>query len=130
MTDRPDAAELLRTARAMLMESVLPRVPSDLRYTTLMIANAIAIAQREVEAADAPAREALARVRSLLRLGEPGQAVVPEDALAALREADRRLAAAIRAGRFDGEQRGALEDHLRKTTGAKVAISNPKAFDW
>ena len=32
----------------------------------------------------------------------------------------------IRAGRFDGEERAALLEHLRRTTEAKLAVSNPK----
>ena len=39
---------------------------------------------------------------------------------------NRRLAGEIRAGRFDGKERAALLGHLRRTTGEKLAVSNPK----
>ena len=127
MNERPDAAELLRTARRNLLESVLPRVPEELRYTTLMIANAMAISEREIAGGDAAARTALARVRTLL--GEAAEAGDIEDVRAALDRADRRLAAAIREGRFDGEQRAALMQHLLETAVARVSLSNPKVLD-
>ena len=47
MNDRPDATELLAIARRTLLDELLPRLPEELRYTALMIANAMAIASRE-----------------------------------------------------------------------------------
>ena len=45
----------------------LPALPEAMRYTGLMIANAMAIAQREMEAGAAPARAECERLRELLR---------------------------------------------------------------
>jgi hypothetical protein len=101
MADRPDARDLLDIARRTFVDSLLPALPPDRRYEGLMLANALAIALRELEA--------------------PPQA----DA-----EQDRRLAAEIRAGRYDaaGPEREAVARQLRQRATARVAASNPKAL--
>lgn len=126
MNDRPDARDLLETARDAFTTEVLPAVPEALRYTALMIANAIAIAQREIAAGDAPLRGEYRRLAGLL----PEKPAAPDgDALGeAVESYNRRLANEIRAGRFDGEERSAMLEHLRRTTQEKLAVSNPKAL--
>lgn len=47
MRDQPDGADLLAIARAELLRDVLPILPANLKYKALMIANAMAIAQRQ-----------------------------------------------------------------------------------
>jgi hypothetical protein len=126
MNDRPHAAELLTAARAALAAELLPVLPEALRYTGLMVANAIAIAERELEAGDTAARAECERLRRLLP--ECSAAVAMEEISAVLARYNRRLADDIRAGRFDGERRDALLEHLRRTTGEKLAVSNPKAL--
>ena len=124
MNDRPDARNLLETARNAFVTEVLPALPAASRYTALMIANAMAIAQREITAGEAPLRDERARLRALL----PDHAEGPAEAGLhdVLKGYNRRLIEAIRAGRFDGEERAALHEHLRRTTEAKLAVSNPK----
>jgi len=126
MNDHPDAAELLEIARQTLVDDVLPRLPQELRYTGLMIANAMAIAAREQACGDFNAQAELARLAALLdeRPGTPAGAELH----AALVECNRSLAAAIRAGRFDTAERAALLDHLEKTGADKLAVANPKAL--
>jgi hypothetical protein len=126
MNDRPDARDLLETARNTFMAEVLPALPEALRYTALMIANAMAIAQREIAAGDAPLRAEYQRLAEILS----GIAAAPDgDALrGAVAGYNRRLANEIRAGRFDGEERAAMLKHLRRTTEEKLAVSNPKAL--
>jgi hypothetical protein len=126
MNDRPDARELIAAARAAFTAEVLPVLREELRYTGLMIANAMAIAQREIEAGDAPGRAEYERLRNLLS----GRSEPPaQDALyRALESYNRRLADEIRAGRFDGRERAAMLEHLRRTTEEKLAVSNPKAL--
>jgi uncharacterized protein DUF6285 len=126
MKDLPHAAELLKAARAALAAEILPALPEALRYTGLMVANAIAIAQRELAAGDAAGRAECDRLNGLLP-GCPAP-VAAEELSAALARYNRRLAADIRAGRFDGAQRAALLEHLRLTTAEKLAVSNPKAL--
>jgi hypothetical protein len=126
VNDRPHAAELLAAARDALAAELVPALPEALRYTGLMIANAIAIAERELMTGDTAARAELERLGRLL----PECAAPPAagELSAALERYNRRLAEDIRNGGFDGERRGALLEHLRLTTEEKLAVSNPKAL--
>jgi hypothetical protein len=126
MNDEPHVAELLKAARHALTAEILPALPEALRYTGLMVANAIAIAERELAAGDAAARAECERLRGLFHeRGEPVSAEALQESLARY---NRRLTDEIRAGRFDGEGRSVLLDHLRRTTEEKLAVSSPKAL--
>ena len=48
MSDPIEVPELLRLARETLQQEIAPAVPPALRYTAAMVANALAIAQREL----------------------------------------------------------------------------------
>lgn len=124
MNDRPDARNLLETARAAFVAEILPTLSGRSRYTALMVANAMAIALREIEAGEAPLEAERLRLRALLpELAQAPSGVPLREMLAGY---NRRLIEAIRGGRFDGAGRGALLDHLRRTTEEKLAVSNPK----
>ena len=124
MNDRPDARNLLETARKTFMAEILPTLPAGSRYAALMIANAMAIAEREIAAGAAPLNAEAERLRALL----PGSDEAPPGASLhkVLEGYNRRLIEAIRAGGFDGAKRPVLLAHLRQTTEAKLAVSNPK----
>ncbi|MCC7485206.1 MAG: hypothetical protein IT529_09480 [Burkholderiales bacterium] len=124
MNDRPDARNLLETARRALASEILPALPEELRYTALMIGNAMATAAREIAAGEAPLEAERERLRGLL--GETGAPASGRVLRAAVRDYNRRLAVAIRTGRFDGEGRAAMLEHLRLATEAKLAVSNPR----
>jgi hypothetical protein len=126
MNDRPDAKNLLATARDALAAEILPTLKGRARYTALMIVNAISIAEREIEAGAAPSRAEYERLQNLLR--ERSGSSSDEARYAELAGYNRRLAEEIRAGRFDGPERAALIEHLRRTTEEKLAVSNPKAL--
>ena len=126
MNDRPNAAELLKAARDAFSAELLPALPEALRYTALMVANALAIAERGLTAGDIAARAERERLCRLLP--ECPAPVAAEGLSDMLARYNRRLAEDIRAGRFDGEQRGTLLEHLRVTTEEKLAVSNPKAL--
>lgn len=112
MLEPPDAADLLGTARALLLERLLPALPPDLHYEARMIANAMAIAARAGRVDTAPAAAALGALVA--------GAAAP---LAA-------IAAAIRAGAFapgtprHAEARAALEAYAR----LRCAVSAPRAL--
>ena len=127
MNQRPRAQELLAIARDTFTADILPALPDRLRYLGLMIANAMGIAQREVEAGAAPARAEFERLRKLLH--DPAEAVSVDALDAALTAYNHRLAREIRAGQFDGQERSTLLDHLRQTTADKLAVSNPRALN-
>ena len=126
MNDRPHAAELLRAAREAVSSEILPSLPESLRYTGLMVANAIAIAERELASGDAAAHAECERLRSLL--ADRAQPVAGSALAEKLARYNQCLAAEIRAGRYDGAERAALLEHLRQTTREKLAISNPRAL--
>jgi len=126
MNNRPNAQELLAIARETFTAEILPALPDKLRYAGLMIANALAIARREIEAGEAPLRAECERLRTLF--SESLQEAASDALPVALADYNRRLAAEIRAGRFDKEERAVLLEHLRKTTEEKLAVSNPKAL--
>lgn len=126
MNDRPNARELIGTARDAFTAQILPVLPEALRYAGLMIANALAIAQREIGAGDAPARAEHERLCKLL--SETPEALTGEALYGALAVYNQRLSRDIRAGRFDGRERAAMLEHLLRTTEEKLAVSNPKAL--
>ena len=47
--DKPAAADLLKTARSLMREELLAHLPAEQKLNGLMIANAMAIAARELE---------------------------------------------------------------------------------
>lgn len=116
MLERPDAAGLLETAREVLLRELLPHLPESKKFEARMVANAMAIARREVAADAAPV---LARLRELLDAphAEP-------DALLNL------LAAEIRSGERDPGTPGhaAAAAALAELTRLRCSVSNPRAL--
>jgi MoxR-like ATPase len=127
MNDIPNATELLAIARSTLLDKLLPRVPEELRYDALMIANAMAIAAREHAPGDDAAHAELARLAALL--AEHHKPCAGAELISARADLNRRLAAQIRAGRFDDKDRAALLDHLAQTAADELAVSNPRALE-
>jgi hypothetical protein len=110
LPEEPEAADLLATAREVLLNDLLPALPPDKAFAARMVANAMAIAGRAA-AQDAWEPETLARIATLA--GDP-----------------RAFAAAIRAGRFDPgtpshDSAVALLDDL---TRARCVVSAPRAL--
>ncbi|WP_119458888.1 DUF6285 domain-containing protein [Rhodospirillaceae bacterium SYSU D60014] len=130
-TDRPTGAELLAEARRLLIDNLLSLLPPERRYDARMIANAMAIAARELEAGDEPVRTALNDLAALY--DEPvdlgAVAAVLQQRLADL---EHRLAEDIRGGRFDAAdaRRDAVQAYLRASVLARLRISNPKALPY
>ena len=128
MMNRPRAADLLKTAREKLLEDVRPVLGDSARYTLAMVANAMAIAAREIEAGEAPALAALSRLEQLY--GEPPRNLTGLPLSDALSQQERRLARDLRSGHFDrdDDRQRALLEHLRESVIARLRISNPKAL--
>lgn len=102
MKVEPAGLELLRVARKTFLEELLPQLPEPARYHARMVANAIAIALRELE---------------------------PEVSLPTpqTRREDEELARAIRGGGYDSPaQMAPLMARLREATRARLAVSNPR----
>jgi hypothetical protein len=113
---KPDAHNLLATALEVFRAEVLPAIPPEKRYAALMIANALAMAEREFAAADGGAVPAQA-----VGLYDDA-AEMPADAF------ERRLTADIEAGAFDtpGPRRDAAFESVKAINTARLAITNPK----
>jgi hypothetical protein len=106
---------LLAVARAALRERVMPRLDGEGRYEAAMIANAMAIAIREVELGTsirAEERELLAAFYG----GGPAE----------LDELRRRLCRDLRAGSIASGRAAELDGLLERLVRARLAISNPE----
>ena len=122
MRDRPNAADLLDIARETIEQKLLPQLPPVQRYMGLMVANALANAQREVEAGEAPLNAELARLAKFY--GEAPPVGDAHGLHTVLDRLNRRLIADIRAGRRDGN--AIIAAHLLATMADAVRESNPK----
>ncbi|MBP2228866.1 hypothetical protein J2847_002158 [Azospirillum agricola] len=119
INDEPDARDLVAIALSSFRDSILPLVPAEQRFTALMIANALATAERELAAGDKAEPALAAAVGGLI--GEEGALSVPLAVLVP------RLCAAIADGRFDAAgPQAALRRVLFDLTRARLAVSNPK----
>jgi hypothetical protein len=115
MRDRPNGAELLAEAGRVLSEELAPTLSGAQRYKALLVAAAVGMVRRELEAGDAWQREELAGLQALL--GKDGD----------LEALSGELAAALRAGTFDADAR--VHKLLRDSVIARVRETNPKALD-
>ncbi|MYN13599.1 acyl-CoA dehydrogenase [Pusillimonas sp. TS35] len=144
MSLRPDAGALLAVARRTLLDTILPALPEEQRYDVLMIANAMAIAGREL----APVAEwALAEQRMYAAFVGAGAGVADQPGAPAIdnhgaggtaqgkdvglvdaadAEPERLLARRIRARAIPAEDDVRLRALLRAVTLARLKISNPK----
>lgn len=127
MQDRPDAKNLLETARRMLLDELLPDLPEARLYETLMVARCMEIGARALEAGDAPLVREYQRLTALA--GETCGAPPPRARVeleSAIETRNRALCKAIRSGEFDGAQAAALGEHLWQTVMDKMCETNPK----
>lgn len=113
MRQRPGADELLDLARRTLRDDESPGTS----YTARMAASAQAIANREIETADADAK-----AERVLFEAFYGARQVADVSLADL---NRRLALEIRDGKWDAGD-GELEELLLEQTRARLRRNNPK----
>jgi hypothetical protein len=108
LREEPGAADLLATARDVLLNELLPALPAEKAFAARMVANAMAIAARDA------AQDRAWEAQALARMG--GDA--------------RAFAAAIRAGTHDP----GTPDHPRAAallddmTRARCTISAPRAL--
>ena len=113
MQNRPSAAELVGAVRTFLEQDAMPRLEGRYAFHARVAANALAIVERELEAAPGAAAEEHARLQRLL--GREGTS----------EELNRELARRIRAGQIEPTD-AALRAHLWETTLEKVGIDQPR----
>ena len=109
-------ADLLEVARAILREQVMPGLDADRRYTAVMVANALAIAARELDQGGRARAEEQALLAEFL-----GQSA------ATLPELRRRLCRELRDGAVLADRPDELRTLFRKVVHARLTISNPDA---
>lgn len=122
MQNRPDGVELLDIARRTLLDSLLPALPKDKHYDALMIANAMAMASRELGARQAQSVPGDAAIDAFLA-AVPGAREVNE---AASMADEQQLAQAVRARRIPATEQPRLHQLLLQITRDKLQQSNPK----
>jgi hypothetical protein len=100
--EKPDAADLLATARDVVLKELLPALPPEKAFAARMVANAIAIALREA--------------------GADASTLPPTDLAALARE--------IRAGAHDPgmARHEEVRDFLRAYARLRASVSAPKAL--
>ncbi len=124
MNNGPDGAELLRVAQKVLRERLMPGIAEDQRYQALMVANAMAIAARELKAGESDLRDELRMLTELYGdtvVGESGNSV--KEKVARL---NKRLAKDIRSGMMDGACAQGVRALLKAQVTARLRVSNPK----
>jgi len=118
MHDAPAADDLLLTARAALLDELLPKLPVESHYTARMVAHAMGIAAREARAAPLPdaLHDELAALAGVAR-DTPASDVA------------NALADRLRAGAFDADaaQRARLHAALVAWTATRVLVNDARA---
>ena len=129
MFDHPTAAELIAAARMQLEQHVIPSIAEPrLRFQTLVAANVLAIAERELAVGSAHMAAAWRRVADLQN--DAGDQPSGEALHAAVATQARRLCADIRAGVYDDEpHRRALLAHLLRTAEEQLLVANPRFLE-
>lgn len=117
MRTRPEGADLLDAAQALLRERLLQDLPPQRKHEALMICNAMNIAARQLRHGELPEREELQSLQALLHNGQV-------DLLAG----NLLLALRLREGLGDPgqSQRAQVLAHLRSSVGQAVAESSPE----
>ena len=124
MNNAPDGAELLRVAQKVLRERLLPGITREQRYEALMVANAMAIAARELKAGESDLREELRMLTELY--GETTVSKSGSSTKDKVESLNKRLARDIRSGVMDGACAQGVRTLLKAQVTARLRISNPK----
>jgi|GEM_PF-1975955 len=96
MLERPGAPDLLATAREVVLAELLPALPPEKSFAARMVANALAIALREMTAQPLPDRD-LATLSHEIRTGAHDPGSPTHDETLAFLRAYARLRATVSA---------------------------------
>jgi Domain of unknown function (DUF6285) len=120
MTDRPGAAELAEAVREFLQTEVLPAVQdARLRFRLLVAANALTIAQRDLEIGEGLLGEEIAALQALVGPAPGGNRAEQRLFL------NRELARRVRRGEVP---QGTLEA-LRRIAELKLRTASPRYLE-
>ncbi|MBO6559937.1 MAG: hypothetical protein JJ959_05345 [Nisaea sp.] len=126
MYEAPGRKALIETALDSFQAEILPELAGDRKYLGLMIASALAMAVRELEAdedAD-PIRRVLDAFAALY--GEDNVARAGADAQTRLDALSRDLTRELREGVYDRDLTGPVQQVLTVLIEEKLKLSNPK----
>jgi Domain of unknown function (DUF6285) len=143
MRDLPSGSGLLALARDLLLRDLLPLLPPEEHFDARLIANSMAIAEREALAGDAPRNEIILELRIFygdrslthpaLRAGSPlsrnaGEGPERSEGGEGEQGLLRRFAGDLRAGEFErsGARDRNARDILWRLTIAKLRSANPR----
>ncbi|MES2257003.1 MAG: DUF6285 domain-containing protein [Pseudomonadota bacterium] len=123
MRELPNGAGLLDTARHVVRKELLAALPAGQRHLALMVANAMSIAQRQLERGEDGQRREQAALATLL-----GIPAAPRGALLVM---SRELARAIRAGQADpgSAMHAPVAAFLLDVGRTRLEESNPKYLE-
>lgn len=107
-------ADLLKVAAVTLKAEVAPHIEADGRYPAAMVANALAIAARELELGPGARAEERTLLAAFLHAPEAG-----------LPDLRRRLCRELRQGGVTPSRAAELREVLHRVVRARLAISNP-----
>ena len=129
MRERPMGEELLAIARNVLLEKLMPLLPDDRRYDTLMIANAMGIAARQLAQGNDFSRYECHELEVILGTTETKAATKEEKGNP--EELYRALCMRIRNGEFDPGTPGyeAAHEFLHRITAQRLRESSPKILE-
>ena len=121
MRINPTGADLLGLSRQTLLDQLLPLLPESAHYTARMIANTMAIAQRQLVAGDHELDQQLVTIQQWQQAAERPPSTSTEAAW-------DDLTAAINSGALDGESSSAIQGRelLWQLTRHRVAESAPR----
>ena len=127
MNDRPTAGELVEAVQMFLEKELLPGLTdARLRFQTLVAANVLSIARREMSSEEALLREERRLLAPVLaEIGaEPAEIAELRQSVQSMNE---RLCAFIRQGAFDAPERWReLAAIQRRVVLRKLEVANPR----
>jgi hypothetical protein len=126
MHDRPTAVELVNAVRQYLESELLPTLTdARLKFQTLIAANVLSIAERELQGEEAELNDEHASLADLLGLAARPNTLA--ELRAAVRAANERLCERIRDGAYDEPGRfESLARVLRRFVERKLQVANPR----
>jgi hypothetical protein len=125
MQDLPEKETILLAIAKFLGTEVRPQVTDPrLSFRLLIAAHLCGVVASECFGEDEQDAAELARLHALLE-GVPAD-VHGKERVAAIRQANARLAKAIRAGEIASEPGGDAWEHVKKTLFEKLSVANPR----
>src|SRR5438876_6837833 len=127
MNDRPSAVELVTAVRQFLETELIPTLSdARLRCQTLVAANILAIAERELPSEEHALAEECTALCALLEQSSADLAAV-SDLRARAVEWNEQLCRRIRAGAYDAPKQFAqLRSFVRAAVIRKLQVANPR----